>query len=254
MISRARTKAIQGLIAGTLALSSHFPDADAASASSDDPFVDALVAEVEQGGLDVPDRVSVLRRLALSPSGAVRARVAESAGALSDEAPAALSLLRQLSHDAAGVVRSAAARGLAHFIEHASDPVRAAVESAWATAPTSDERVALARALGLATPDWLTDLALQELAADPSPPVRHAALDAAHAQLARNPAPYLELAAAHSADPDRRVRKSARHLLRKAEATGSPTLAMRPTASELRASRHRLRRALHDSRHSTALS
>jgi hypothetical protein len=252
MISRARTKAIQGLIAGTLALSAYIPDADASSGSAPDPFVEALVAEVERGDLDAPDRVSVLRRLALAPSGAVRARVATAAGALCPEDPErGLALLRQLSHDAAGAVRAAAARGLAHFMDHAPDPVRCAVESTWATADAADERVALARALGMASPDWLTDLVLSELAADAHTPVRRAALHAARAQLARNPAAYVQIAIAHSADPDRRVRKSSRQLLRRAEASG-PLLAMRPSPGALRESRKRWRRALREPRHDSA--
>jgi hypothetical protein len=247
MISRARTKAIQGLIAGTLALSGHIPDADA-SVGNADPFVEALVAEVEGYDFDVPDRVSVLRRLALSPSGSVRARVAAAAGALSNEAPEpGLSLLRQLAHDAAGRVRAAAARGLAYFMDHAADPLRSAVESAWSGAEAADERVALARALGMASPDWLTDLVLSELATDPNAPVRRAALHAARAQLARNPAPYVRLAALHSADPDRGVRKCARQLLRRAEVSG-PLLSLRTAPGVLRESRKRLRRALREPR------
>jgi hypothetical protein len=251
MISRARTKAIQGLIAGTLALSGHIPDADASPAGSD-PLVDALAAEVDAGDLDAPERVNALRRLALSPSSAIRAAVAAAAGPLCHERPEpGLALLRQLSHDTAGAVRAAAARGLAHFIEHAPGPLRCAVESAWATARAADERVTLARALGVAAPDWLTDLVLSELAADASPAVRRAALQAARAQLARNPAPYVQLAIAHSADPDRRVRKSSRQLLRRAEASG-PLASMRPSPGALRASRKRLRRALREPRHSVA--
>jgi hypothetical protein len=253
MISRARTKAIQGLIAGTLALSGHIPDADASSGGADDPFVEALVAEVERTELESPDRVSVLRRLALSPSRAIRARVARAAGALCHEDPErGLALLRQLSHDAAGAVRAGAARGLAHFMSQASDPVRCAVESAWATADAADERVALARALGLVAPDWLTDMVLSELAADAHAPVRRAALHAARALLAHHPAPYIQLAVAHSADPDRRVRKSSRQLLRRAEASGL-LMSMRPSPGALRESRKRLRRALRE-RHDVATS
>ena len=250
MLSRARTKAIQGLIAGTLALAGHIPDAEA-SVGGADAFVEALVAEVERQHLDTLDRSSLLRRLALSPSGAIRARVADAAGALCHEdAAAGLSLLRQLSHDASSLVRAAAARGLAHCIERSPDPLRAAIESAWATADAADERIALARALGLATPDWLTELALAELAADASAPVRRAALHAAGAQLARNAAPYIELALAHSADPDRGVRKIARHLLRRAEASAA-LLSMRPPPRERRESRRRLRRALREPNHAS---
>lgn len=242
MISRARTKAIQGLIAGTLALSGHIPEAEASA----DPSVEALVAEAERGDLGMSARASVLRRLALSPSREIRARVAAAAGALGREEPeAGLALLRQLSHDATAAVRAAAARGLAHLISHAPHRARCAVESAWATADAADERIALARALGMAAPDWLTDLVLAELAADANAPVRRAALQAARAQLARNPAAYVQLAITHSADPDRRVRKSSRQLLRRPEASG-PLLSIRPSPTALRESRKRLRRALRE--------
>jgi hypothetical protein len=248
MMSRARTKAIQGLIAGTLAFSGHVPDADASGGSGSDPFVEALVAEVERSELDAPERVGVLRRLAFSSSSAIRARVAAAAGALcAEDSERGLALLRQLSHDAAGAVRAAAARGLAHFMSHAPGAVRSAVESAWATSGATDERVALARALGMVAPDWLTDLVLAELAADAQAPVRRAALHAARAQLARNPAPYIQLAVAHSADPDRRVRKTSRQLLRRAEGSGA-LLSMRPSPGALRESRKRLRRALREPR------
>lgn len=246
MKSRARSKAIQGLIAGTLALLVYLPDARAAEA---DPFVEALVTEVERGELDRDDRQGVLRRLAFSPNAAIRRRVAEAAGSLASEEPrAGLSLLCQLSHDATGVVRSAAARGLARFIEHAPDPLRFSVEARWATSPAADERVALARALGLAAPDWLTDLALAELAADARASVRRAAIYAARAQLGRDPAAYVRLAAARSADPNRSVRKAARRLLRRAEAS-APIQALRPSPHSRRESRHRLRRALRATRH-----
>jgi hypothetical protein len=254
MMSRARSKAIQGLIAGTLALSSYLPEAEASAEGGAEAFVAALVAEAEGSELEVPDRQSLLARLALSPSRSIRVRVAEAAGALSNDAPAAgLALLRRLSHDTAGKVRAAAARALAQFIEHAPGPLRCAVESDWATAEAAAERVALARALGMSAPDWLTDLALLELATDARVAVRRAALQAARSQLDRNPHSYVQVAAAHSGDPDRRVRKTARQVLRQAQAHGRAdvtawlaTLQASPSAQ--RESRRRLRCALHEPR------
>jgi HEAT repeat protein len=244
MISRARSKAIQGLIAGTLALCGHFPDASAAD--NPDPFALALVTEIELGEVELLDRQSVLRRLATSLHRGVRLRVAEAAGALSSEEPeAALAILRQLCHDTSGEVRSAAARGLAEFIRHAPGPLRCAVESEWVTRGATDERVALARALGMSAPDWLTDLALVELAADAQASVRRAAVFAAGVHLERNPNVYMRLAVRHIADPNRRVRKAARHALRRAEARGWLG-ALRPSAGALRESRKRFRRAMRD--------
>jgi hypothetical protein len=249
-MTRVRSKAIQGLFAGTLALFSPIPEGAARAADPLDPIalaLEDLEDEVERDA-DRLDRQSVLRRLALSPNVGVRQRVAEAAGALSCEEPqAGLSLLRQLCHDISGPVRSAAARGLAEFIRHAPGPVRCAVESDWATAPASDERVALARALGMTTPDWLTDLALTELAGDGRAPVRRAALFAATRQLAQNPEAYVRLAAGHASDADRRVRKAARHALRQTAARVW-LAALRPSSSALRESRKRFRRAMFPSR------
>lgn len=252
MMSRARSKAIQGLIAGTLALSSYLPEAEASAANGVDAFVDALVAEAESSEREVPDRQSVLGRLALSPKRAIRMRVAEAAGALCSQEPAAgLTLLRLLSHDTTGEVRAAAARGLAQFIQHAPGPLRCAVESDWATAGAADERIALARALGMSTPDWMTDLTLLELATDARVAVRRAALHAAGCQLAQNPQSYVRLAAAHTSDPDRRVRKAARQTLRRARALDRADVrgwltALQASPGERRESRHRLRRALRE--------
>ncbi len=257
MIMRARSKAIQGLVAATLALCTYLPDAEASVAGSHDPFVEALLAEVERAeveraGLVLPDRQSVLRRLALSPLPSIRLRVAQAAGALASEDPSGgLALLRQLSRDARGDVRSAAARGLASFLQHAPGPLRCAVESDWATAGAPHQRVALARALGSTAPDWMTDLALLELANDDRVSVRRAALHAVRAHLRRNPEAYLPLVAARSADPDRRVRKSARRALCSEEARHlDPSYQVSPTA--LREGRKRFRRALRESMHAGA--
>jgi HEAT repeat protein len=247
MISRARNIAIQGLVAGTLALLSYLPDAAASAAGGFDPFVEAVVAEVESADHELPDRQGVLRRLALSPQSSIRMRVAEAAGALASEDPeAGLALLRLLSHDSESKVRAAAARGLGLFLEHASGPLRCAVESGWATAALADERVALARALGASSPGWMTDLALMQLASDARVPVRRAALHSVRAQLRRNPEAYLPLVAARSADPDRGVRKSARRALCSEEARSlDPSYQPSPTA--LRESRKRFQRALRQS-------
>jgi len=247
MMVRVRSKTLQGLIAGMLALLSYLPDADATAADADEPFLEALVDDAESGDVDVFDRPSVLRRLSVNPSAEVRVRVAEAAGALALEDPSdGLALLRELSHDSVTRVRRAAARGLAHFMDHAPGPLRAAVESDWATARAASERVTLARALGASTPDWMTDLALAELATDARVRVRRAAVDAARHKIESNPSAYVQLATERLSDPDRHVRKSARQLLRQAEPAGW-TAALRPPARVLRESRKRFRQAMHAS-------
>src|SRR5262245_24366669 len=110
MKARVRSKALQGVIAATLVWLSYVPDADALGPDGNDPWVQALVEEAESGDLDLePDRLSLLRRLAFSPSRDLRARVADAAGALAEPA-SAQGLLRQLAHDPSGRVRLAAAR------------------------------------------------------------------------------------------------------------------------------------------------
>jgi HEAT repeat protein len=240
--ARVRSTAIQGLIAGTLAFG-YLPDADAALAECSDPFVQELVDEVERGVL-LPDRPSVLRRLALGANPAIRARVAEAAGTLAGEdLGAGLSLVRLLAHDPEAPVRAAAARGLAQLLEQAPGAVRAAIESQWATARAAEERVVLAHALARSTPDWLTDLAIAELASDPEACVRRAALSAVELQLDNNPRVYVSLAAAHLADADRGVRKRARHILRRAEPAGWVST-LKPGPAHVRESKRRFRRAM----------
>jgi hypothetical protein len=244
---RTRSKAIRSVVAGTLALLSYLPDTDAAFAASSDPFVaalvDVLVDEAERDARP-PNRQGVLRRLAHSASPAIRGRVAEAAGALGgDELATGLTLLQLLSRDEVRSVRAAAARGLAHLIDCSPDLVRTAVESQWATAAGSSQREVLAVALGRSRPDWLTDLALAELANDGSVHVRRAALHSAQEQLEHNPDAYVQLAATLLADADRGVRKSARKLLRHAEPAGWAS-ALKPGAAHMRESKRRLRRAM----------
>jgi hypothetical protein len=247
MKARVRSKALHGVIAATLVWLSYVPDADALGPDGNDPWVQALVEEAESGDLDrEPDLSSLLRRLAISSSRDLRARVADAAGALA-EPIGAQALLRQLAHDPSGRVRLAAARGLARFIDHAGTRLRAAVESGWARAESEDERVAFALALGHATPDFLTDLALSELVNDHRPRVRRAALASARALSARGGEPYLGLVVARLDDQDRRARKLARAALR--DAPGRPEVAaLRPSPERQRESRHRYRRALRDRR------
>jgi hypothetical protein len=245
MKASVRSKAIQGVLAATLAWLSYFPDVDALGSEGVDPWVQALVDEAESGDLDLGlDRLGLLRRLAISQSRALRVRVAEAAGELTGpEAGGAQALLRQLAHDPAAPVRLAAAYGLARFMDHADARQRAAVESGWARAPAEDERVAFALALGRVAPDFMTDLALQELAFDRRPRVRRAALESARALLPVEPEPYVKLAKGLLDDPDRRTRKLARAALRAVEQRPE-VAALRPSAESMRESRHRLRRAL----------
>jgi len=246
-----RSKAIQGVLAATLAWLSYYLDTDALGADGNDPWVQALVDEAESGDLDLQlDRVSLMRRLAVSPSRALRAQVAKVAAVA--EPDGAQALLRQLAHDPAGSVRLAAARGLARYMDHADAWQRASIESRWARAPREDERVAFALALGHVRPDFLTDLALQELSSDPRPRVRRAALATARELLPLQPDAYVRIAAARLDDLDRRTRKLARSALRSAQR--SPEVAaLRPSPEQMRESRRRYRRALRGNDPASAL-
>ncbi len=238
-----RSRAIQGLIAATLGLLSNFPDADPSFSELPEPYIEALVDEVQSADLASPGRKDLLRRLARDGRDVVRVRVADAAGRLwRDDPECGLSILRRLACDPIARVRAAAARSLGFFIERAPAPLRAAVESEWAAASAQGERVALGLALGEAKPSWLTDLALEELASDPSGRVRWAALRAAEAHLHLDPAAYVRLALAHIGDPDRHVRKSARRLLRRAERSGYEPASLGRKAR--RAERQRARQAM----------
>jgi hypothetical protein len=253
MKAGVRSKALHGVIAATLAWLSYVPDADALGPDGDAPWVEALVAEAENGELDLElDRLSLLRRLAINPSRDLRARVASTAGALAEPA-AAQALLRQLAHDPSARVRLAAAQGLGRLIDKADARLRASLESAWSRAPSEDERVAFALALGHSAPDFLTDLTLSELAADHRPRVRRAALASARSLSAQAPEPFLRLAVARLDDQDRRTRKRARAALR--AAPERPEVAqLRSSPEQLRESRHRYRRAVRDTSPSRARS
>jgi hypothetical protein len=203
-----------------------------------------LVGDEERDTLHTPSRQCVLRRLAHSASPAIRARVAEAAGALGgDELGTGLTLLTLLSGDEARSVRSAAARGLSHLIDCAPDLVRTAVESQWATAAAPGQREVLALALGRSRPSWLTDLAIGELVTDADVHVRRAALQSAQQQLETNPGAYVALAVGQLVDADRQVRKSARKLLRRAEPAGWVS-SLKPGPAHIRESKRRLRRAM----------
>jgi hypothetical protein len=278
MAPSVRSRALQGFLASALALGSafsesaeseapDFADLDGSDALSDaDAPVDArstgarrassggeegdsLRDELQQPG-DQSDaasaRASLFAGFSRDPQGVLRAKLAEATGRLWRDAPAqALDILSELAEDPVPAVRRAVARGLAHFMERAPASLRAATESDWTRAPSRRQREVVALALGIADPDWLTDLALGELAGDPSGAVRRAALSGARAQLSHDPAAYGRIALGHIDDPDRRVRSAARRLVGAAQRLGWAELTRDPQAQ--REHRQRFRRALHDS-------
>jgi len=246
MASSVRSRALQGLLASALAFGSAFspsPDTDSDVGDiPDDASTEELFDAVEHADVLGVAREKVLERLARDHRVAIRSKVAEAAGRLWQDAPGyGLNLLRELANDPLPDVRAAAARGLGHFLDRAPVALRASTESEWAEAGPVRERLAIARAIGMARHDWLTDLALRQLALDPNGQVRLAALDGAGAHLASDLSNYAELALGHVSDRDRNVRNAARRLVERAQQLGWTE---RRDARARRADRQRFRRAM----------
>jgi len=110
-------------------------------------------------------------------------------------------------------VRTAAARGLGRMLELAAPPQRVETISAWASAEDAHQRASVARALCSPTPMFITDMVIEQLAADISPDVRCAALEAAKEHMSEDRALYAAIAQNLLLDPDPRVRDSARRAL-----------------------------------------
>jgi hypothetical protein len=232
------------LLASALALGSAFSsDADPEIGDiPDDTSTEELFDAVEHADVLGPARERALERLARDHRVAIRSKVAEAAGRLWQDAPSyGLNLLRELANDPLPDVRAAATRGLAYFLDRAPVALRASTESEWAEASSVRERLAVARALGMARHDWLTDLAIQQLALDPNGQVRLAALVGADAHLATDLSSYAQLALSHVSDRDRNVRKAARRLVERAQQLG---WADPRDARARRADRQRFRRAM----------
>lgn len=174
---------------------------------------DDLVIDGSDG--DPEDLGALLHRLRRDPRLQVRAHVAELAGTRWRRLPlaAANEVLSALCNDPSARVRAAVGRGLAQVIERASPPDRIELISAWTTSQDPHRRTAIARALSAPTPMFVTDLAIEQLAADPVAEVRVAALEAAAAHFAQAPAVYAAIAQACSEDDDPGVRYAARRLL-----------------------------------------
>ncbi len=124
--------------------------------------------------------------------------------------------LRKLSRDESDSVRVSAAVGLARAIERASAPDRIDLVCTWALSEDPDERLALARALTWATPVFVADLVLEQLAQDQTVAVRAAALAAVAKHFHENSAAYARIVTQCADDPDRNVQKLARALLSRA--------------------------------------
>jgi HEAT repeat protein len=178
-----------------------------------------LIDEAEATEAGHPQKARVLSLLQTDTRPLVRAQVAQAMGSLWPEpGPSAVGDLRRLSRDESDSVRISAAVGLARAIERASPPERIDLVCSWALSEDADERLALARALTWATPVFVADLVLQQLAQDESATVRAAALAAVARHFHENSAVYTDIVSQCENDADASVRRMAQALLKRARA------------------------------------
>lgn len=118
--------------------------------------------------------------------------------------------IRGLSRDASAFVRLGAAGALGRVLELAAPVERVEIVCRWTVAEDERERTAIARALAASVPVFVADLAIPELARDPSPNVRAAVVQAVHGHFNEDPRRYGPILAQLAQDPDASVRESAR--------------------------------------------
>jgi HEAT repeat protein len=178
-----------------------------------------LIDEAEATESGHPQKARVLSLLHADERPTVRAQVAEAMGSLwPDAGPSAAAELRRLSRDQSDSVRISAAVGLARAIERATAPERIDLVCSWALSSDPDERLALARALTWATPVFVADLVLQQLAHDEIATVRAAALAAVARHFHENSAVYTDIVSQCESDSDESVRRIAQAMLKRARA------------------------------------
>jgi HEAT repeat protein len=178
-----------------------------------------LIEEAEATESGHPQKARVLSLLHADARPTVRAQVAQAMGSLWPDAGAsAAAELRRLSRDASDNVRISAAVGLARAIERATPPERIDLVCSWALSSDADERLALARALTWATPVFVADLVLQQLAQDEVANVRAAALAAVARHFHENSAVYTAIVSECENDADANVRRIAQAMLKRARA------------------------------------
>jgi HEAT repeat protein len=178
-----------------------------------------LIDEADATESGHPQKARVLSLLHADQRPTVRAQVAEAMGSLWPNAgPSAAAELRRLSRDQSDSVRISAAVGLARAIERATAPERIDLVCSWALSSDADERLALARALTWATPVFVADLVLQQLAQDETATVRAAALAAVARHFHENSAVYTDIVSQCESDADESVRRIAQAMLKRARA------------------------------------
>ena len=178
-----------------------------------------LIDEAEATEPGHPQKARVLSLLHTDARPTVRAQFAQAMVSLWPYAGASAGAeLRRLSRDASDNVRISAAVGLARAIERATAPERIDLVCSWALSSDADERLALARALTWATPVFVADLVLQQLAKDEAASVRAAALAAVARHFHENSAVYTDIVSECENDADANVRRMAQAMLKRARA------------------------------------
>jgi hypothetical protein len=182
-----------------------------------------IIELVDDEETEPHEKRRILPLLAKDARTAVRERVADAAGALSERLPEhAESLIRELAKDVAPRVRAAAGRSLASLLAAAAPLDRLALVSRWTLSPNSADRAAMARALQSRTPVFVSDLALEELAKDDDADVRKATARALARRIHEAPAGYAQTLARLAEDRDPKVERTARRLVTALRGGASP--------------------------------
>jgi HEAT repeat protein len=170
-----------------------------------------LVADWVEADLDYEPEITPLSAVESADRAAGRARVAV-ATAWQRSKEQGEALVKTWTRDESRAVRIGAAAALGRILELASPVERIELVCRWAMSEAACERTALARALGLATPVFVADLAIAELARDASAEVRVAVLRALHTHFHEDPETFARLHAELCEDPEPGVRRAARQL------------------------------------------
>jgi hypothetical protein len=169
---------------------------------------------VRDPALTVDEKVRLVRLLSADARSAARVLAADRVGELYRTAPDdTLELVAHLAGDAATEVRRAAALALGDVLRQATPSERVEIVCDWTVAEDVGRRAAIAQALSLPLPLFVTDLAIRQLAIDPAVEVRRAAALATQRRYGEDEGTYREVAAILAADADPAVRRAGRGLL-----------------------------------------
>jgi HEAT repeat protein len=206
-------KVLKQLVALSIAASCGLLNPASSLARIPRELVEGAIAEVEDT-LPAEERRRVLDLLSHDPRASVRARVAEVVVNLWPEPRVeAQEVLRRLTRDESEEVRSAAGRAFRTLVEKVAPIARLELVCRWAVSESLEERVAAAEALRSSVPVFASDLVLEQLALDPEPAVRRAAVSAMARRFHENRDLYRRVARSLTEDEDHDVRSRAHAVL-----------------------------------------